>query len=74
MIGFIGLFDTVRDYTLQYTVTHTHKRPQSLQCRYLVAASKGGRSLSSGFPNCPLPQQQVTTTEPQQSSLSLTHS
>jgi hypothetical protein len=24
MIRFIGLFDTARDYTLQFTVTHTH--------------------------------------------------
>jgi hypothetical protein len=24
MIGFIGLFDTARDYTLQFTITHTH--------------------------------------------------
>jgi hypothetical protein len=24
MIGFIGLFETERDYTLQFTVTHTH--------------------------------------------------
>jgi hypothetical protein len=24
MIGFSGLFNTVRDYTLQFTVTHTH--------------------------------------------------
>jgi hypothetical protein len=23
MIGFIGLFDTARDYTLKFTVTHT---------------------------------------------------
>jgi hypothetical protein len=24
MTGFIALFDTARDYTLQYTVLHTH--------------------------------------------------
>jgi hypothetical protein len=24
MTGFIGLFDTARDYTVQYTVTHAH--------------------------------------------------
>jgi hypothetical protein len=24
MIGFIELFDTTRDYTLQFTITHTH--------------------------------------------------
>jgi hypothetical protein len=24
MVGFIGLLDTARDYTLQFTVTNTH--------------------------------------------------
>jgi hypothetical protein len=24
MIGFIGLFDIARDYTLQHIITHTH--------------------------------------------------
>jgi hypothetical protein len=24
MIGFIGLFDTERDYTLQFTIAHIH--------------------------------------------------
>jgi hypothetical protein len=52
-------FDTVRDYTLQFTITHTHTHqcPQScLHYRCLVAASKGGRSPSFGFSNCSRPQ------------------
>jgi hypothetical protein len=52
------LFDTARDYTLQFTAIHT-KCPQSVTVsasRCLVAASNGGRSPSSEFPNFPLPQ------------------
>jgi hypothetical protein len=56
VIGFIELFDTARDYTLQFTVTHISVHSQSLYCRCLVAAFNGGRSPSSGFPNCPRPQ------------------
>jgi hypothetical protein len=29
MTVFIGFFDTARDYTLQFTITQTHYRPQS---------------------------------------------
>jgi hypothetical protein len=28
--GFIGLFDTTRDYTLRFTVTHAHARTHTL--------------------------------------------
>jgi hypothetical protein len=46
------IYWTARDYTLQFTFTR--QCPQSrLHCRCLVAASNGGCSLSSGFPNCP---------------------
>jgi hypothetical protein len=52
MIGFIDLFETARDYTLQYTVTHTvHSHVFTSRCS--AAASNGGRSPSSGFPNYP---------------------
>jgi hypothetical protein len=41
--GFIGLFDTVCCYTLQYTVTHTHSHT-------LVSLIKSSLSLlGSGF-------------------------
>jgi hypothetical protein len=65
MTGFIGLFDTARDYTLQFLHTHTRARthartlwcPQSrLHSGCLVAVSNGGRFSSSVFPNCPCPQ------------------
>jgi hypothetical protein len=47
----------VRCYTHTYTHTHTHYCPQSLlRFRYLVPASNGGLSPSSGFPYCSTPQ------------------
>jgi hypothetical protein len=30
MIGFIELFDTARDYNLQFTITHTHTHTSTL--------------------------------------------
>jgi hypothetical protein len=59
MTRFIGRFDTARQFTLQYTITHTlvFTVTSSLLC--LVAASSGGRSPSSGFPNCLRPQLQL---------------
>jgi hypothetical protein len=39
MTGFIELFDTARDYTLQFTVTHTLVSSHVLTSRCLVAAS-----------------------------------
>jgi hypothetical protein len=58
-------------YIYTHTHTHTHTWLQShLHCRYLVAASNGGPSPFSGFPNCPRAsatsfwEQQLTTTEP----------
>jgi hypothetical protein len=53
MTIFVGLFDTVYDYTLQYTVAHTRMH---LHCCCLLVASNGGRSLSSGFLICPWPR------------------
>jgi hypothetical protein len=49
MTGFIELFNTARDYTLQVTVTHTHNSVHIcvLTSRCLVAASKDGRSPSA---------------------------
>jgi hypothetical protein len=64
------LFDTARDYTLRYTVTYPHHYPQShIHYRCLIAATNDGRSL----PRCSrivrsFSLQQLTTTEPQQSS------
>jgi hypothetical protein len=88
MIGFTGLFDTARDYIFQFIITHarthahthTHTHTQTnvyshvFTIRCSVAASKGGRSPSFGFPNCPrasatsFSQQRLTTTESQQLS------
>jgi hypothetical protein len=58
MIGFIGLFERACDYTLQFTITHTHSIIHSHISinRYTVAASNDGRSSSFGFPNYPRPQ------------------
>jgi hypothetical protein len=56
MTGFIGLFDTARDYTLQFSVnTLVTTITSSLSSLYMVAASNGARSTSpsSGFPNGP---------------------
>jgi hypothetical protein len=53
MTGFIGLFDTARDNTLQYTVAHT--LVSTVTSSIAVAAFNGGRSPSSGFPNSPQP-------------------
>jgi hypothetical protein len=47
--------------THTHTHTHTHQCPQSrLNCRCLVVAFKGGRSLSSGLSNSPRPQLPVS--------------
>jgi hypothetical protein len=58
MIGFTGLFDTARDYTLQFTIIYTHTSVHShvFTSRCSVAASKGGHSPSSRFSNYPRPQ------------------
>jgi hypothetical protein len=78
MIRFIGLFDRARDYALQFTIWHTHKCPESrLHCRCLVAASNGGRSPSSGFPNYRRPHPPVSHSNSLQRvnlNSSLTHS
>jgi hypothetical protein len=61
MTRFIGLFDTTR--WLHFTVHHyAHTSVQShiFTSRRSVAASNGGRSPSSGFPNYPEPQLQVS--------------
>jgi hypothetical protein len=49
---------TTRYYTSKITILFT-RSSQSVtvfNSRYLVAASNGGRSSCSGFPNCPQPQ------------------
>jgi hypothetical protein len=56
MIGFIGLFDTAHEYTLQVTVTHTSDHSHVFTSCCSVVASNGGRSPSSGFPNYLWPQ------------------
>jgi hypothetical protein len=49
MIGFIGLFDAARGYTLQYTVTHTHTSAHS----HVFTAVAWQRLSTADFP---LPQ------------------
>jgi hypothetical protein len=49
LVGFIGLFDTARDYTSQLTVTHTNVHSHVFTSRCLVAAFKRGRSPSPGL-------------------------
>jgi hypothetical protein len=68
MAELIGPFDRASDYTLQFTVTHT----------LMPTVTSSLPLLSSGFQRRTFPflwvpatnfsQQQVTTTEPQQSS------
>jgi hypothetical protein len=67
MIGFIGLFDTARDYNLQFTVMHIHTIVHSrVFTSLMVTASNGGRSPSSGFPNCPRSQLPASNSNPWQ--------
>jgi hypothetical protein len=59
MTGFIGLFDTARDYTLQFTVTHTHYCPVTPSLPL----------FGSGFQqrtNCPWPQLPATNSNSSQ--------
>jgi hypothetical protein len=65
MIGFIGLFDTARDCTLQFIITHTRARARahtplstitSFTSRCPVAAFNGDVSLPLSFQNYPRPQ------------------
>jgi hypothetical protein len=78
MIGFIELFDTARDYTLllhTHTITRVYSHVFTRPCS--VAASNGGRSLSSGFPNYPRPQLPASNSKSSQRlnlSSPLTHS
>jgi hypothetical protein len=77
MIRFIGPFDTARDYTLQFTITQTSVLSHGLHSRCLVAASNGGRSPFSGFPNYPRPQLPASNSNSSQRlnfGSSLTHS
>jgi hypothetical protein len=73
MTGFIGLFDTVREYTLQFTmatITSVHNNVfTAVACYRLPTADV---SLPLGSRNVPgLSYQLLTTTEP---SSPLTHS
>jgi hypothetical protein len=56
MIGFMGLFDAVHDYTLQFTITRTC----TITSRCPVAASIGRCPPSSGFLKCPWPELPVS--------------
>jgi hypothetical protein len=64
--------------TIHYS-THLKSPQPAVFTSFLVTASKGGRSLSSGFPSCScasvtsFSQQQLTRTAPQQSSNSPTN-
>jgi hypothetical protein len=51
MIGFIGILATARDYTLQYTVTHTLLSTATPSLPLFVRCFNGRRSLSSGLTN-----------------------
>jgi hypothetical protein len=56
MTGFIGLFDTARDYFTVHFYTHTNVLQSCHHCCRLVAASNDWRSPSCVFLNCPWPQ------------------
>jgi hypothetical protein len=60
MTGFIGLFDTACDCTLQFAITQTNVNRHVFNSHCLVAASNGGRFPSPGFPNCPRPPLQAS--------------
>jgi hypothetical protein len=72
MTGFIGLFDTARDYTLQFTITHTHAHTHThthtgvhshiFISRFLVAASKVDVLFPRGSPKVPNLSYQFLTT------------
>jgi hypothetical protein len=83
MIGFIGLFDTARDYNLQFTITltHTHTLVSTVTSSLAIVGS-GFQRQTFSFLRVPelLPasatsfsQQRRTKTEPQKSSISPTH-
>jgi hypothetical protein len=69
MMGFIGLFDTIRDYTVQFTayartLTHTSVHSHIFTSRYLVAASTADVPLSlSSLTDYGLSYQILTATE-----------
>jgi hypothetical protein len=53
MMSLIIFFDTARDYTLDFTITHTLMPTVMLHFRCFVAAFNGGRSPFTGLPNGP---------------------
>jgi hypothetical protein len=55
MIGIIGLFDTARDYTLRFTITHTYTKVSTVTSSLAVARQQAP-TAASGFPNFPRPQ------------------
>jgi hypothetical protein len=55
-----GYYSYTYHYTLQFIVTHTSIYSHVFTSRCLVTAPNGGRSPSSGFPNCPRPQLQAS--------------
>jgi hypothetical protein len=52
MIGFTELFDTARDYALQFTVTHTLVSTVTCSLPLFGSGFNGGRFPFSGFLNC----------------------
>jgi hypothetical protein len=48
MIGFTGLFDTVCDYTLQFTITHTHSSVHNHV--FTVVASQQNPTVDAALP------------------------
>jgi hypothetical protein len=56
IIGFIGLFDTACDYTLQFTITHTLVSTVTSSLLLLGSGSQRRTFHSSGFLNGPRSQ------------------
>jgi hypothetical protein len=56
MTGFIELFYTGRDNTLEFTITHTLVSTVTSSLPLLGSGFQRRSSPSSGFPNCPRPQ------------------
>jgi hypothetical protein len=56
MTGFIAHFDSARDYTLQFSITHTLASSVTSSMPLLGRGFQRRMFPSSGFPNCPRPQ------------------
>jgi hypothetical protein len=79
MIGFIGLFDSARDYTLYFAITHTLVPTVTSSLPLLCSGFQRRTFLFLWVPELStasatsFKQQQLTTTERQRSSNWLTH-